>query len=135
MFARLRPVLLDLVAFLFLLASLAPGMPGWMRTVSVVYAGVVVVLRVASMAMTVRLPETGVPDGVFHVLYGASVVAAGLAKDWLLAGLWAVIWALSLVSTRTARAAQAVPAPPVPRATTTGTTGPKARPSGPKARR
>lgn len=109
MLARLRPVLLDLAAFLFLLASLAPGMPGWMRTVSVVYAALVVVLRVASMAMKMRLPETGVPDGVFHAIYGASVVASALARDWVLTALWAVIWALSFVSTRTARTA---PEPP-----------------------
>ena len=111
MLARLRPALLDLVAFVFLLASLTPQAPGWMRTVSVVYAALVVALRLGSLAMKVRLPETGVPDLVFHILYGVSALAAAVVRDWTLAALWAVIWALSFVSTRTGRLAAGSPAP------------------------
>lgn len=99
MFHRLRPALLDAVAFVVLLAALASGIP-WLRTVSLVYAGLVIVLRLGTLVARITPPVSTVPDGVFHALYGASVGAAGVAQDWTLAAMWAVIWAFSLASSR-----------------------------------
>ena len=99
MFDRLRPALLDAAAFLVLLAALATDIP-WLRTVSLVYAGVVLALRLITIVARIAPPVSTVPDGVFHALYGASVGAAGLAQDWTLAAMWTAIWGFSVLSSR-----------------------------------
>ncbi len=107
MFDRLRPALLDAVAFLVLLAALATDIP-WLRTASLVYAGVVLALRVVTIVARIAPPVSTVPDGVFHALYGASVGAAGLAQDWTLAAMWTAIWGFSVLSSRRPSEATAI---------------------------
>ena len=109
MLNRLRPAALDIAAFLFLLVALSTGI-GWMLTVALVYAGLIVVMRIATIFARIAPPVSEAPEGLFHALYGGSVAASVLAQNWTLAAAWVAVWGLSFVSSRRASAPSAIAA-------------------------
>ncbi len=107
MLNRLRPAALDIAAFVFLLVALSTRI-GWMLTVALVYAGLIVVMRIATIFARIAPPVSETPEGIFHALYGGSVVASALAQEWTLAAAWVAVWGLSFVSSRRASAPSAI---------------------------
>ena len=112
----LKHVIVDLAVTAALILAAVLDI-AWLRFVLLAYTALVVVLKLAVLAGSAgaaagRLRAPGVPDALFHVLYGLSVgIAAlaawdtGLTTWWLIAGGWLAIWLLSVAAERRARAA------------------------------
>ena len=121
----LRHAVVDLVALAFALFAVSfRAQAPWAKTVLLGYTALMLVLKLGALVAKVRPPRPAdaPPDALYHVVFGAMVVACAVAQWWGLAAAWVVIWALSFFAGRRAPApapkAAAKPAarPAVPRA-------------------
>jgi len=109
----LRHASIDLAAFLLALAAVSTDAattgPRWLYYVVQGYSVLMLVLKAGAAFSKIRpqRPADALPDGFFHVLYGAMVLifTAGAyvftgAPWWGLAVTWIAIWALSWWGTR-----------------------------------
>lgn len=75
----------------------------WARWAIMVYTPFMLLLKVVAFTnrhsrSKIKPTESGVPEAVYHTLYGANVLLAAYDSWWWIAGCWAAIWILSVVS-------------------------------------
>ncbi len=111
----LKHVLLDLAVTIAIVAYAFGGQPRWLWWAIAVYSGLMLLLKVAAAASPAATglsnkSTRAVPVWFFHAVYAVSVLALLYAREYALAGVWAVIWLLSFVAdARAKRPAAAAP--------------------------
>lgn len=98
--------LLDLLLTVLILIAVA-GNVDWLMVVIIVYSSLVLLLRVvvlfnADMMHMVykRMPD--MPSWPLHLLYAINVFILSAGQQFLIAGLWLLIWLLSWLGERKA---------------------------------
>lgn len=100
-FRSLRHAAIDLVALGFAFYAVW-SKAEWAFYVMAGYTALLLVMKLgAALAKTKLLrPADAPPDVLYHVLYGAMVVAFLSGQWWGTAAAWAAIWGLSFVAAR-----------------------------------
>ena len=98
----LRHAAIDLAALAFALFAVATQATGWAFYAMAGYTGLMLVMKLGAYVAKMKPVRAAdaPPDLVFHVVYGAMVIAFLAGQWWGHAAAWAAIWGLSFLAAR-----------------------------------
>lgn len=107
----LKDVIIDIAITVVILAY-AIGQPQWAWWIIVIYSSLMLLLKGAALSspmlsgMSTKKGQE-VPFWFYHILYAVNVFALLTQRWYLMAGVWAAIWILSIASDTQVRSARA----------------------------
>lgn len=98
----IKHALVDIIVTLLIIVAATQAV-GWAQWLILGYTAFMLLLKGIAVAgsgtfQKLKQKETGVPGWFYHALYAANVVVTAAAAWWLVAGGWALIWALSFLA-------------------------------------
>ncbi len=106
---HLKNILIDLVVTAVILVTVATDAP-WGRVALWIYTPLMLLIKGAALTMGRQLAKKVKPDdtpvAIYHGLYAVNVAALLWDRWWIMAGLWAGVWALSAYHHATVRRAR-----------------------------
>lgn len=101
--AWIKNAIIDLVVTV-LIALLVWQDWRWAEVAVWIYTPLMVALKALALFMGslggLAQRQASAPAWLYHVLYAANVALLAIDARWILAGLWVLIWALSVVADR-----------------------------------
>lgn len=95
----IKDSLLDLI-FLLVILSAVFYPTNVSFTIIWFYTALLLVTKISALFMPglqKRATKSSTPDVVYHIIYALSIAALLYLEKWYLAGLWALIWVLSII--------------------------------------
>lgn len=103
----LRNVVVDLATTVVILLWVVQGWP-WAGWVVWIYTPLMLALKIAALWAGRLLGQSArgdVPAWFYHFIYAVNVAALLWGRAWILAAMWAAIWALSVLAERRTQSA------------------------------